>query len=330
MPFEVIQARLPHPVALDPTLFVLRQIENGTEIARAEVWPALGFNCLRWQVRGREMLYCPAEGFADLRPTRFGIPVLFPFPNRIRDGRFTFEGRTHELPRLDSTKQNAIHGFACRHPWRVIDHGADDRSAWVTGEFRCSFDAPADLPLWPADHQIRLTCRLSRGTVRLEADVYNPDTRPLPFGLGYHPYFTLGPAESHVEVPARQFWALDHSLPTGERQPVDAARDLNTPRPVSSLTLDDVLTDLPARASRVDGLVERARLLHSDGVQMRLFCSTAFREMVVFNPPHRQAFCIEPYTCPTDAIHLQSRLGDLGWQLLPPDESWSAAIELWV
>ena len=61
----------------------------------------------------------------------------------------------------------------------------------MTGEFRCSLDDPDSSALWPADHQIRLTVRLGDGALRLEADVYNPDRVPLPFGLGYHPYFRL-------------------------------------------------------------------------------------------------------------------------------------------
>ena len=82
-------------------------------------------------------------------------------------------------------------------------------------------------PLWPADHTLRLTIRLGKGTLRLEAEVRNPDAKPLPFGLGYHPYFRLGDGEeSRVEVPAREYWVLEANLPTGERLPVDASRDL--------------------------------------------------------------------------------------------------------
>ncbi len=263
--------------------------------------------------------------------------MLFPFPNRIRDGRFTWQGRDYALPCNDPAQKNAIHGFACRVPWRVIDQGADDRGAWVTGEFRCSLDAPASRPFWPADHQLRLTIRLGQGTLRLTAEVHNPDTVPLPFGLGYHPYFRVpfaGPGSPDgctVEVPAREFWELKDNLPTGRRLPIDPARDLNGHRRLGELALDDVLTGLPARAPRLDGLLERAAVWGAAvGGPLRLFCAPAFRELVVFNPPHRQAFCVEPYTCTTDAVNLQQRGSDAGWLVLEPGGSWSAAIELWV
>ena len=76
----------------------------------------------------------------------------------------------------------------------------------------------------------------------------------------------------------------------------------------------------------MDGLIERAAVAGAPGGPLRLFCSSAFREMVVYTPPHRQAFAVEPYTCATDAIHLP----DGGWQTLGPGQTWSAVVELWV
>jgi aldose 1-epimerase len=300
----------------DPTVYVL----TGPGGARAEVWPALGFNVISWL----DVLYADPALFTGGRPTRSGIPVLFPFPNRIRGGRFSWAGKEYTLETNDPAKKNAIHGFACRNPWRVVGHGANEESAWITGEFVCSRDGGYRREMWPADHAIRLTARLGKGTLRLEAEVTNPDTVDLPFGLGYHPYFRL-PPETFVEVPAEQYWRLEENLPDGEKLPVDAARDLNRRRTLSELSLDDVLTALPARAPRIDGLIERAHM-----GRVRMFCSAAFREMVVFTPPHRQAFCTEPYTCTTDAINLQARGVDAGLIVLPPGGVWRGDVELWV
>jgi aldose 1-epimerase len=53
-----------------------------------------------------------------------------------------------------------------------------------------------------------------------------------------------------------------------------------------------------------------------------------FRELVAFTPPHRQAVCLEPYTCTTDAINLQQAGIDAGWRVLAPGASWSGDVEL--
>jgi aldose 1-epimerase len=318
---------------LNATVFVLEDGAGG----KAEVWPALGFNCFHWSaVRGGQtldLLYANPTLFADGRPTRSGIPVLFPFPNRIRDGRFTWEGRTYQLPLNDPAGKNAIHGFACRRPWRVLDSDGDGTSAWVTAVFRGSLDAPDCRGLWPADYEIRLTIRLRQGALRLESEVTNPDRVPLPFGLGYHPYFRLpfAPGEKAeeclVEVPARSYWVLEGSLPTGACEPVDAARDLNRPRRYAELKLDDVLTDLPAGPATA-GLRERALVQGAPGATLRLLASADFREMVVFTPPHREAFAAEPYTCATEALNLQQRGIDAGLRVLPPGGSWSGVVEM--
>ncbi len=334
MAFRASTYAHPQVTGLDPTIHVLEDGAGG----RAEVWPALGFNCFRWQAsRGGELLdllYADPALFANGRPTRSGIPTLFPFPNRIRGGRFAWDGKDYQLPLNDPVQKNAIHGFACRRPWRVLDSGASATSAWVTGAFRCSLDDPASRPFWPADHELRLTYRLGDGTLRIEAEAHNPDAVPLPFGLGYHPYFRLPFAgdgktdDCTVCVPASEYWELVENLPNGERRPVEDGRDLNRARRYGDLALDDVLTGLPARAPRPDGLIERASLQGGPGGPLRVFCSPEFRELVVFTPPHRQAFCVEPYTCTTDAINLQARGVDAGWRVLAPRATLTSVVEL--
>src|SRR5437762_11018156 len=106
------------------TVFALSD-ETGEN--QADVWPSFGCNCLRWIVAGPagplELLYVAADWDSNPVPTRSGNPVLFPFPNRIRDGRYTWAGREYQLPINGPGGKHAIHGFACRHPWRVVDSG---------------------------------------------------------------------------------------------------------------------------------------------------------------------------------------------------------------
>ena len=125
----------------------------------------------------------------------------------------------------------------------------------------------------------------------------------------------------------REKWALAESLPTGERRPVDPADDLNAPRRFADLQLDDVLTGVPSDPDNAEGLCDRG-VVRSGGAALSLRASPAFREVVVFTPPHRQAFCVEPYTCTTDAINLQARGVDAGLLVLPPGGRWSAAFEM--
>jgi aldose 1-epimerase len=315
------------------TVVLLEDNATGTG---AEVWPAHGFNCYRWHVMSEgegELLFTNPQFFDEERPTRGGIPILFPFPNRIRNGRFAWAGKDYQLPLNDPGGKNAIHGFACRRPWRVVDQGADSASAWVTGEFQGSVDSPATRALWPADFRIRLTCRLTAHALRLDALVDNPDQIPLPFGLGYHPYFRVLPlraSETYVEVPAVDYWQLEDSLPNGIRQRATGSRDLTKARPFSELSLDDVLTDLDCTVQPgTDGLCRRGQVSGLAGeLTIQLLASRDFREVVVFTPPHREAMCLEPYTCTTDAINLQQGGVNAGLLVLPPGGRWAGVVEM--
>ena len=120
-----------------------------------------GFNCFsfRADVDGRIIDVIDSQpGFeaGEGRESGNGIPLLFPYPNRIRASRYSWAGRDYELLNnlvsYDNTG-NAIHGFCLDRPWRVVESGP----GFAIGEFHLSRDAPDRQDLWPADFVIR--CR---------------------------------------------------------------------------------------------------------------------------------------------------------------------------
>jgi aldose 1-epimerase len=335
MMFRVRAENRPTTTGLDGTVFIL---EEDAGHARAEIWPANGCNCFHWQIdRGTlDLLYADPGFFEGSKPTRSGIPILLPFPNRIRDGRFAWENRRYQLPLNDPSGKNAIHGFAFHRPWRVLERGADKDAAWLTAEFHGSVDAPEARPLWPADYRARVTFRLEARALRIHAVVDNPDRVPLPFGLGYHPYFKL-PAlagdraeDCLAQITADEVWELRESLPTGKRLPVVGGLDLRNPRRVAELHLDDVWHCPGASIDPQAGEVARASVFRPwrSAEVLRVETEAAFRELVGFTPPHRQAICFEPYTCTTDAINLEQQGVDAGLRVLEPGEQWQGDVKL--
>jgi aldose 1-epimerase len=317
----------------------VHELVDSAGTVRAEVWPQWGFNCLRWQVRhqdGRwgDVLFVAPDWETNPVPTRSGHPVLFPFPGRLRDGTFTFEGTAYRLPHNDSTKRHAIHGFTPRNPWRVVGRAADDVSASVTGQFCLSQDLPDAVGQWPADFALDVTYRLFRDRLRVEARVENRGWRPLPFGLGYHPYFRL-PDVSDPDVSGHvlragvdALWHAEENLPTGNRIPIPPEIDFRHPRPIGATELDHVLTGVRADDPRVDGMVELAELSHPQAPgRVRFLADSNFRELVLFIPPHRQAVAIEPYTCSADAANLAAQGVDSGWRVIAPGGAWEAVVE---
>lgn len=305
---------------------VLRLIDDETG-ASAAIVPSLGFNLfdLRLPAGGevRSMIFAgddfPARA---LKPSRHGTPVLFPFPNRVRDARYRFDGKDYELNA--NSAPNAIHGFAFTADWDVVAHEAGPDSAWVTGRFQISKHAPTMLSNWPADGILEMTYRLAGRRLTLDIVVINPTDRDLPFGFGIHPYFRPpgDPAQSVVVLPAAGYWPLEDNLPVGETRPVDDRLDLRQGRPLVGLTLDDVLTGLPAGG--VCRMIDRA-----SGAEFRLGFDDEFRELVVFTPPWVEGVvAIEPYTQTTDAINLQAKGIDAGLRVLGPGREARMALTM--
>ena len=166
--------------------------------------------------------------------------------------------------------------------------------------------------------------------MRVTSEVTNVDDRDVPFGAGFHPYFAPLAAPSAdqltLQCGAESFWVLQDKIPTGEVAAVAGANDLRDGPEVGERRLDDVLTGLPPFVAGIDGLMERARL-SGGGRALSLRCDAGYRDMVVFTPANRESLAVEPYTCPTDAIHLDEAGLDVGWRVLAPGDTWIGVVE---
>lgn len=310
MSFRLRHEQHPNAFGKDPTTWVLEDDAGN----RLDVWPALGFNAFRWSASGADLLDCDPTFFEIQKPTRSGFPILFPFPNRIRDGRFSHDGRSYQLPLNDPTQRNAIHGFALNEMW-TAEAIVGDSDAILRGRI------DLQMPLWPASARLTVEYRLGVNSLHVVARVESLD-RPLPFGLGYHPYFRVEPfggGEAIVRVAANEILELVDSLPTGRRLSPDPSKDLRRGLAFAGLSLDDAYTSLTGGAGPV------ATLTHPNGSrQLEMFVSPEFRDFVAFIPPHRRSIALEPYTCTTDAINMR----DSGWRELPANSSWDATVRL--
>lgn len=306
-------------------------LTDPTTGATARVMAAVGFNCFSYQpvLDGKpvELLWSEPEfATGQGRPTRSGIPILFPFPGRLSGAKLRFGDR--EVPLVIDPKQGcAIHGFVHSRPWRVLESSP----ASITGEFHAAIDDERLLDLWPADFRIRVCYELRGGTLESMLTVDNPGDRPLPFGLGTHGYFRVpldansaGRDACRIFAPARRYWELEKMFPTGNTPPVDGKRNLMAGMAFGDTQFDDVFTDLVSDGGKVkchiDDPTNRRRMV--------LEFDDTFRELVAFDPPHREAFCLEPYSCAPDAYKLTDRGIDANLKVLKPGESFQARVTM--
>lgn len=333
--------------------------------AEAVLYPALGNNCVIFRTTpdGAEPssstaradadvvdIFMPPDNIDDLRRVPFhgGQPILFPFPNRVRDGVYTFEGTTHSMEKLlatgwDRGAGQAIHGLVADKAWTVEDSEADDSEAYI----RCSLqlDAFPDIvEQYPYPCRLTVTYILSEGVLEMRTEVVNTGTKTLPMGFGIHPWFAaaLRPGLSMpeglkkisnesrvaalVHVPANSIWELEKLMPTGKVVPVEQAGtqfDLREFAPLADHFFDHVFTGVIRRS---DGWSEGGLRDTETGLEMYIAADSAFREWVLYAPKTLPVIALEPYTCTTDAVNLQPKGIDAGLIALPAGQTWRGDI----
>jgi aldose 1-epimerase len=239
--------------------------------------------------------------------------VLLPWPNRLRGGRWTWEGEDLQLDVTSAGSPNAMHGLVGWQPWSVLAAGGDTATVGTTVlphpgyPFRLA--AAVDLAL-TAD---RLTTTLR---------VRNDGDRRAPFGAGFHPYLSVGAdtdggiADAELHVPARTELLVDGGLPSGGTRPFDGAVGR-----IGDRALDTPLTDLV----RDDDGWARVRLRGAAG-ELELAVDDTWPWLQVYSgetlPPgqRRRSLAVEPMTCPPNAL-----ADGVDLVVLEPGETWAGS-----
>lgn len=246
-----------------------------------------------------------------------GQPLL-PWPNRVRDGQYEFDGQHLQLPLEEVARHNAIHGLTRWANWIVEDWSAERARLSLTVHPR---------PGYPFTLHLSIEYALSAAGLTVRTSAQNPGTRSLPFGAGQHPYLTLGtPLVDSISLQfgarARLELDADRGLPTGARLPVAGSEfDFRQPRPLGPQVLDECFSEL----DRDDGGVARVTLSHpGTGRAAVLWMDQHYRYLQAFSGDtlaahrRRRGLALEPMTCPPDALRSGTDL-----IVLQPDQAIS-------
>jgi aldose 1-epimerase len=226
--------------------------------------------------------------------------VLAPWPNRLGDGAYTFGDLAAQAPINEIGRNNAIHGLVRWLPWRMT--GRAQNRVGLRCELRPS-------PAYPFALRLEVEYRLGREGLSVTTDAENIGDEDLPFGLGFHPYLTVGTTtidQTRLRVPAARRLATDErGLPTGSLAVAGTEFDFTTGRPIGVSRLDTSYCDLTRDA---DGRV-RVDLDHpDDGVGVTLWADDRFGHLMIYTGDtlepgeRRTALAVEPMTCPPDAF----------------------------
>jgi aldose 1-epimerase len=221
---------------------------------------------------------------------------LIPWPNRIRDGRYTFSGVNQQLALSEPARHNASHGLARYVPWVLVDQVSDA----VTNRVRIH-----PQPGWPGTLDAMITHRVAGDGLTVTVEATNVGAGELPFGYGAHPYLTVGEStvdEVAVTVPAASYLEVDDRLLPAGISPVDGTvYDLRGGVVLGSATLDTAMTDL-ARDS--DGRWRVRLALGPRYAEVWADDTFGWVQLFTGGPNRNWSIAIEPMTCGPDAFNV--------------------------
>ena len=250
-----------------------------------------------YSVGGVEML----DGFGadEISPGSAG-QILAPWPNRIRDGQYTFEEQSYQLALTEPARRNAIHGLVNWSRWRLAERTASS----VTLEF----DLPAQVG-YPWSLLLRSQWSVSADGLRCEQEVVNTAESNAPWGYSVHPYLRLPGVsvnDTVLHVPARsRILADSRLLPIGAQKIAGTELDFSEPRRIGELVLDVTFGDIDFDA---DGVTAVTLSDPASDRRIVVWADAEFRYWQVFTADtlhgerHRRAVAVEPMTCPPDAF----------------------------
>jgi aldose 1-epimerase len=300
------------------------QLSDAGRHMLVSIAPSVGNMAYEFLVEGKNALWCPSHGPAELKQRQpfSGIPFLAPWANRLDADFYWANGKKNLInPDLGNVRkdnhQKPIHGLLnFSSDWALVDSGADARSAWATS--RLEFYRHPDLMAqFPFAQTLTMTYRLANGELEVETTIDNLSDEPLPVSIGFHPYLQLHDAprsQWHIHLAARSHLTLnDLLIPTGERKPLDRADRT----PLAGAQFDDAFTDL------VRGPDGKAKFwVQGNQERITVTYGPKYTVAVVYAPPGREFLCFEPMAAITDALNLAHSGVYKDLQTVPPRGQW--------
>lgn len=255
-----------------------------------------GLRMLR--VGGRDLV----AGFAADRPRPvYRGAVLAPWPNRIGDGRYRWDGQEHQLPLTEPERGNALHGLACWISWTPTERNGD----CVTLATRVW-----PQPGYPFQLDLEVSYRLEETGLSWRLEATNTGTEVAPYACSVHPYLVGGPGrvdDWELTLPADTWLDVDADrlLPRQTRPVEGTPFDFRGGRSLRGADVDHAFTGI---APGADG-VARAAVAGPGGTGVILEWDPAILPWVQVHTAdrpepelNRAALAVEPMTAPPNAL----------------------------
>jgi len=286
------------------------QLHNEAEQTEVEILCGWGSGLNRFLIhRDDETMHFVAgyENEQDLRENFADYSrgaKLFPFPNRLNEGKYVHEERSLELPINFRWQKHAIHGLLSTQSFEPGFSRCTEEAAEVV--LRNYYDGSE--AGYPFPFEMIIRWRLTNDqTLECRSTVRNAGQTTMPCGDGWHPYFTLNfiPInQCRVSFPiGNKLETDDLSLPTGIEFPDDSN--------VKSKSIGEDFIDhcwyFPELNQQEQHLVTTLDSTQSPWV-VKVQQDENYPYLQLYTPGERDCIAIEPMSCSANALNHKRNL----------------------
>lgn len=241
-----------------------------------------------------------AEPAALQQPRASGGFPMVPYSNRLGFRRFRWLGTDHTTAPNFEDNPHSLHGVGWLRPWQVL-------SCTPTEAVLQLQHAPDGH--WPFAFEARQRFMLDEGGMALALSITNCHPHPAPAGLGWHPYFPKRP-RSRLHIELTQRWESDPATQLPTRRVAQPGIDAD----IAHLDFDHCFEGWPGKAQLRDE-------------KLRVTLRSALPYLVVYTPPLKDIYCVEPVSHVSNALHMADPAAH-GWRTLQPGETFAAEVRL--
>ena len=284
-------------------------VSHETENFKIRIYPNLGASLQEFVKNDIQIIDGITNDETGLEKYKniFTSAWLFPFPNRIANGKYQFEGKEYHLAINETALNNALHGFVYNKHFKLIEEQISNESAFL----KFSYDYKGDISSYPFPFSLEISYKITLNQIEIKVNAQNTGDSNMPFGIGWHPYFKSDNlVKSILNFDGiSQYQVNDKMIPTKE---IELKHQF--PLELGNIFLDDCFITKSASTS----FKTASYKLNID------FDPGSERNFIqCYTPPSRESVAIEPMTCAPDVFNN----GD-GLLVLKPEENYQWKIKM--
>jgi len=220
-------------------------LENLEKNISIKISPHHGSNLFSIKRNGVEYIN---TNFETLKNNGFtGNYVLFPFPNRVENKKYTFSGKDYKINIDRFGIKDLIHGFVFDKKWEFEEPIHNDNFISCKTFFQFN-QKNEEFKFFPFEFAISLNYILTNNRIKIVYQIENLSSNVMPFGFGLHPFFKTIPDKESVflSIPTTSVMETDENLiPTGRLlSTINTPQDISNNQSVANLSLDHVYTNI--------------------------------------------------------------------------------------